>query len=417
MATAIWIVSSLLLLAGLFGIWRQHFPFSRWQPVPAWIVEQHVDREQDIIENVGGALGGAVKALKGKIESDGVTDVRFLVQNQRVVTYKYDVAGQSYTSSNVFLSWEDSSIDLVERFPPDRVTTAYVDPMDPSRSYLIAYPLFRSYGMALTALLGFSVAFLSIGQAEFDPVAPKSWLPYVLVWWSLGLAAVGHYAWLRGPFSVGGAITSLLYFTAASLPYLIPWAGEHAVPWINTRVAPLVAESLSANMVSYVGAGVFATFFIGMIIVLPLWFAGSKARMAERFESVYVPVDVEISLSELRKNKSFSGTKDSVGHWYYWPEIQFDYTVQGQHFNTGVYSPSHTIGQTGEPSDEMREIIANYPVGSTHTARYDPDEPHLAFLFVEKSAGMSRTVKLVMLALGLGALFLIVLTIAISSRA
>ena len=156
--------------------------------------------------------------------------------------------------------------------------------MDPSQSYLIAYPLFRSYGMALTALLGFSVAFLSIGQAEFDPVALKSWLPYVLV----------------------------------------------------------------------CGA---------------------------------------------------------------WPEIQFDYTVQGQHFNTGVYSPSHMIGQTGEPSDEMREIIANYPVGSTHTARYDPDEPHLAFLFVEKSAGMSRTVKLVMLALGLGALFLIVLTIATSSRA
>ena len=122
-------------------------------------------------------------------------------------------------------------------------------------------------------------------------------------------------------------------------------------------------------MVSYVGAGVFATFFIGMIIVLPLWFAGFKARMAERFESVYVPVDVEISLSELRKKKSFSGTKDGVGHWYYWPEIQFDYTVQGQHFNTGVYSPSHMIGQTGESSDEMREIIANYPVGSTHTAR------------------------------------------------
>ena len=67
MATAIWIVSSLLLLTGLFGIWRQHFPFSRWQPVPAWIVEQRVDREQDIIENVGGALGGAVKAL---IEKD-----------------------------------------------------------------------------------------------------------------------------------------------------------------------------------------------------------------------------------------------------------------------------------------------------------------------------------------------------------
>lgn len=116
MATAVWIVSSLLLLAGLFGIWRQHFPFSRWQPVPAWIVEQRVDREQDIIEKVGGALGGAVEALKGKIESDGVTDVRFLVQNQRVVTYKYDVAGQRYTSSNVFLSWKDSSIDLAERY-------------------------------------------------------------------------------------------------------------------------------------------------------------------------------------------------------------------------------------------------------------------------------------------------------------
>ena len=189
------------------------------------------------------------------------------------------------------------------------------------------------------------------------------------------------------------------------------------MPWINTRIAPLVAESLSANIVSYVGAGLFATFFIGMIIVLPLWFAGSKARMAERFKSVYVPVDVEISLSELRKKKSFSGTKDSVSHWYYWPEIQFDYTVQGQHVNSGVYSPSHMIGQTGEPSDEMREIIANYPVGSTHTARYDPDEPHLAFLFVEKSAGMIRTVKLVVLALGLGALFLIILTIATASRA
>ena len=61
MATAVWIVSSLLLLAGLFGIRRQHFPFSRWQPVPAWIVEQRVDRERDIIENVGVRSGARSK--------------------------------------------------------------------------------------------------------------------------------------------------------------------------------------------------------------------------------------------------------------------------------------------------------------------------------------------------------------------
>ena len=69
MATAMWIVAGLLLLIGLFGIWRQHAPFS-WQPVPARIVEQRLDREQDITENVGGALGGVAKALQGTIESD-----------------------------------------------------------------------------------------------------------------------------------------------------------------------------------------------------------------------------------------------------------------------------------------------------------------------------------------------------------
>lgn len=75
------------------------------------------------------------------------------------ITYRYEVAGQSYTGNRAAFFYSDSSAgDFIRRFPPGKLTTAYYDPQNPSVAVLVR----EGHGM-LWIFVAFGSLFASIG--------------------------------------------------------------------------------------------------------------------------------------------------------------------------------------------------------------------------------------------------------------
>lgn len=393
MSTTISVFAIIFLLGGIYGIWSQRAPFGAWQSVPASVVDQSVERESNLLDDpaleaaVGAGTAQAIKGLAQTLTGDDVTDADMLRKNVRRISYRYYFDGKPHTSSMVYLGSEGSSDDLFDRFPVGRTVTAWVDPSSPGRSYLIPTPRFLGYGLVLTALLMLSLLVgIDVVKADggFRLEFPGNWLPYMILWWLAGIAAVIHYASLRGPFSVGGAVFALVYFVLASLPVLIPWAKTHLVPWLNAHGGPWLAGLLPEGTAMTVFAAITGGFLVLLLVVLPLWFAAMQSYEASRFHNEFQPVQARVIVSEIRKETRGGGGQTHPTYQFYWPEIQFEYTVNGTRYDTGVYAPSNSYaGAIGKPNEAMRAILADYPLNSTHEARYDPAHPHIAYLTAE----------------------------------
>lgn len=427
MGTIIGIIATLFLLAGIYGIWRQKGPFTTWKPVPALVIDQSLQRERHLFDDkslhniVGADTIDTLRKLQQRLEGDTVQDAGLIQTNVRTIVYQYQVDGTAYTSSMVYLDHEGSSDDLFDRFPVGRKVTAYVHPTRPGRSYLIPTPKFLGYGMVLVCLWVLSLL-VAIDWVTIDggmqSQVPANWLPYMACWWGAGVVAVIHYASLRGPFTAGAAICSLLYFVLASLPYLIPWTNAHAIPWVSAHLGPLLAEYLPATTGIYVLLALFGGGLIGLVVVLPLWAVASVAWESHQFHTAFVPVQATVIVSELRKARRGGSSGKSSPYMYYWPEIQFEYTVDDKTYDSGVYAPTNTVaGARHEPTVKMHEVLAAYPVGSVHTARYNAEQPHIAYLTADEASwgGLKSTGKyLAILLLVALAMLLVVALIAIN---
>jgi len=120
--------------------------------------------------------------------------------------------------------------------------------------------------------------------------------------------------------------------------------------------------------------------------LLPLWFVATQSYEAYRFHNRFLPVQATVIVSEVRKETRGGGSGTRPPYLYYWPEIQFEYRVNGKDYDTGVYAPSNALaGAIGEPNDAMHAILADYPLNSTREARYDPAQPHIAYLTADTS--------------------------------
>lgn len=82
------------------------------------------------------------------------------------ITYEYTVDGQTYESSNVMpgpgrsATGQNRAQNLVEQYPEGETVTAYYDPDDPSKSFLVKNQQLLFLGMA-----GFGVVFSLFGVA------------------------------------------------------------------------------------------------------------------------------------------------------------------------------------------------------------------------------------------------------------
>ena len=104
----------LFVALGVSGVIVELERLATWRAVPAVVQESHID---------------AVKGSKGG------------VSYKPVVTYTYQVEGTSYTSSSVTILPESRSwgwaIGISQRYRPGAHATAYVDPGNPHKAFLV----------------------------------------------------------------------------------------------------------------------------------------------------------------------------------------------------------------------------------------------------------------------------------------
>ncbi|HEY6249623.1 MAG TPA: DUF3592 domain-containing protein [Candidatus Angelobacter sp.] len=76
-----------------------------------------------------------------------------------------------------------------------------------------------------------------------------------------------------------------------------------------------------------------------------------------------------------------SQVKQKMGRRFlmYWPEIQYEYMVNGQRYDSGVWRLGARKVRLSWPSVAQR-AVARYPCGKTVTVSYNPDDPHDALL-------------------------------------
>ncbi len=148
----------LFAAAGAAGVVVELERLATWRPVPAVVLESHID------------------AVRG---SKGGTSYR------PVVTYTYRVEGTGYTSGSVTIipesrSWKWAS-GISQRFRPGERVTAYVDPGNPSKAYLVnafsGTPLvFVIIPLVFAAIVSASVRWqrrqTSIASAAAVPIIP-----------------------------------------------------------------------------------------------------------------------------------------------------------------------------------------------------------------------------------------------------
>ncbi len=191
------ILGLLIGTGGLYLAFDQYWKINNFKPVDARVIstsiEKHVSRS---------GRGGRS------------------VSYSPVVKYTYSVGSEKHESNQVFpISFSGSyefAKKTIEMFPPGKRTTAYIDPGDPSRSFLVKRYFFIPYLLVLVGILLF-LFHLVIRIYTLNPVTrplpprkvqddlfqliptssvkrKKLWFPVSSVIWLLGsLITLGHY--------------------------------------------------------------------------------------------------------------------------------------------------------------------------------------------------------------------------------
>lgn len=98
-------------------------------------------------------------------------------------------------------------------------------------------------------------------------------------------------------------------------------------------------------------------------------------------QSRWIPVDAEVTRSGLEIGGSRT---QHAAQWQL--AVEYRYRIHGQPYISSDYSssarPSSTARDGAPPSEELRMLVARYPVGSTVTAYVSPRDPARAMLVI-----------------------------------
>jgi hypothetical protein len=105
-----------------------------------------------------------------------------------------------------------------------------------------------------------------------------------------------------------------------------------------------------------------------------IWWSSSR-------QMNWTPVDAEI----LKSGLEIGGSRTQ--HSAQWQiAVEYRYRVNGQPYTSSDYSssalPSSTARDGAQPSEELRKLVARYPVGSTVKAYVSPRNPANAMLVI-----------------------------------
>ncbi len=208
------LAAGLLIGFGVYGAWTQQQRLRTFQPVPAKVLQN---------DNRPSKLGG--------YEPD--------------VLFSYTVKGKTYESNQTAplrVSGSRSWAEGITRSIQAQGSTAYYNPHDPGRAYLLPIGRFRPYGLILLglALLGLGILPIRAGGVfAHKPVAITGgpfdwyiltpggsyadrvlgWSSVAVLWYLLGAVAVGHYYTITPPtYELKSGVLCALYMVAGLWP-------------------------------------------------------------------------------------------------------------------------------------------------------------------------------------------------------
>lgn len=117
-----------------------------------------------------------------------------------------------------------------------------------------------------------------------------------------------------------------------------------------------------------------------LIVVIGLAMAGFGGYMwmeqGERIDS-YEQTEATVVSSDV--DRRTSSTSEGGTSTTYYPEVTYEYTVDGEAYQSENVMPGP--GETGKGQRGWAEgIVEDHPEGETVTAYYDPEDPSNAFL-------------------------------------
>lgn len=216
------LIPAVFVAIGAGMAWRQHRKITTYQPAPATVLATRVDRH--VSHN---SRGGSSVSYKP------------------VVRYRYEAGGQTHESEEILPVSQSSSQSwarsIVSRYKAGQRTTAYHDPADPSSAFLLRQYTFFPYVFILFPMIFFVVAIGVAGALRLSdepaPPAPQAdgWFAVrpqlrvadkrrrarfvAAVWWSVGVAACGHYfsvaAW---PWEMLAVVATAIYAALGCVP-------------------------------------------------------------------------------------------------------------------------------------------------------------------------------------------------------
>lgn len=219
-------LAGIFLLAGIHFARQQARKLATFRPVPAKVISS-----------------GVLSTTADEGESSGHTpDIR----------YTYTTGGKTYETNTVLASGNNGTGGLawaeqvVEQYPDGTTTTAYIDPADPSKAFLIREASVGPYVFILFPMIHFCVGLavlLGAGSKPYLSGAPLAML-IALVWNGAGIACLFHYKASGGAMRLGARVGFILYcgvglimlVTASDL------AAEKKVAKL-TRAAPTVEQT------------------------------------------------------------------------------------------------------------------------------------------------------------------------------
>jgi len=167
--------------------------------------------------------------------------IRTKIGNKGGATYSPDISftfvidGQPQFSKTALMIDESSSHswaeEIVGRFPPHAVVTAYHSPTERNRAFLVHEPTFLPYVFILFPILHFSVGLVvlmfGLGMGK-TPQGKSSMLMFIALAIDLiGIPTFSHFAIIGGHWSIGPLVAISIYggialtITVVSIFYLV----------------------------------------------------------------------------------------------------------------------------------------------------------------------------------------------------
>lgn len=194
------ILPTTFIVLGAYLIWSQKQRINTYLSVPAEVLSVHIDKRVRRSEN-------------------GSTSSTYAP----VVEYEYRVENQRYESKNVLPSGDvaasqDWAKSITVRFPVGKKVTAYYDPNNPTKSFLLRelqyFPyLIAQFPMLIMLVIALGMVHADLGRPKIKPPRPQSGgsfelIPRItvarrirqvmlitIIWYAVGMATSGHFFW------------------------------------------------------------------------------------------------------------------------------------------------------------------------------------------------------------------------------